>query len=208
MEQVIFVSGIGTDVGKTIVSAVLTEALQADYWKPVQAGNTDTPEGHTVRDLISNTKSVIHPGKFLFTQPVSPHLAANLDGLEISVADFELPHVTNKTLLVEGAGGLMVPINQRETILDLIKFLRAKVVLVSTNYLGSINHTLLSAHMLRKENIEVIGIIFNGTYHEPSETVIQNLSGLRMLGRVEYMPELSKEAVAAESEKFKYLLML
>jgi dethiobiotin synthetase len=206
MEQLIFVSGIGTDVGKTVVSAVLTEAWQADYWKPVQAGNTDMPEGHTVRNLITNTKSVIHPEKFLFFQPVSPHLSAELDGAEISVTDFELPRTTNKTLLIEGAGGLLVPINQRETILDLIKSLRAKVVLVSTNYLGSINHTLLSAYLLRREKIEVLGIIFSGLYHEPSETVIQNQSGLRVLGRVEYMPRLSREAVAAEAEKFKHLL--
>jgi dethiobiotin synthetase len=206
MEQLIFVSGIGTDVGKTVVSAVLTEALQADYWKPVQAGNSDIPEGHTVRNLITNTKSVVHPEKFLFSQPVSPHLAAKMDGVEICVADFELPRTANKTLLVEGAGGLLVPLNHRETILDLIKSLRAKVVLVSANYLGSINHTLMSAYLLQHEKIEVLGIIFSGVYHEPSETVIQSQSGLRVLGRVEYMPELSKEAVAAEAQKFKHLL--
>ena len=208
MPQTIFVSGIGTEVGKTIVSAVLTEALQADYWKPVQAGNMEFSDSQTVKNLISNKKSVIHPEKYAMYLAASPHLAAKEEGIKMSVADFVAPDTQNEVLLIEGAGGLMAPLNSKETMLDLIKQLQAKVVLVGINYLGSINHTLLSAYALQKEGIDVLGIIFNGRKHEPSEKIIQKLTGFPVLGRVERLPEPSKELIAREAEKFKSILSM
>ena len=206
MAQKIFISGIGTEVGKTIVSAVLTEALQADYWKPVQAGNMEFSDSQTVRNLISNKKSVIHPEKYAMYLAASPHLAAKEEGIKIRVADFEIPETKNEVLLIEGAGGLMAPLNNKETMINLAKHLEAKVVLVGINYLGSINHTLLSAYALQKEGIDVMGIIFNGRKHDPSEKVIQKLTGLPVLGRVERLAEPTKELIAQEAEKFKNIL--
>lgn len=206
MSQKLFISGIGTEVGKTMVSAVLTEALQADYWKPVQAGNMEFSDSQTVRNLISNKKSVIHPEKYAMYLAASPHLAAKEEGIKINVADFEAPQTQNGVLLIEGAGGLMAPLNNKETMLDLAKHLQAKVILVGINYLGSINHTLLSAYALQKEGIDVLGIIFNGRKHEPSEKIIQKLTGIPVLGRVERLPEPSKELVAREAEKFRAIL--
>lgn len=206
MAQKIFISGIGTEVGKTIVSAVLTEALQADYWKPVQAGNMEFSDSQTVRNLISNKKSVIHPEKYAMYLAASPHLAAKEEGIKIRVSDFEIPETKNEVLLIEGAGGLMAPLNNKETMINLAKHLEAKVVLVGINYLGSINHTLLSAYALQKEGIDVLGIIFNGRKHDPSEKVIQKLTSLPVLGRVERLAEPTKELIAQEAEKFKSIL--
>jgi len=206
MPEKIFVSGIGTEVGKTIVSAVLTEALQADYWKPLQAGNMEFSDSQTVRSLISNKKSVIHAEKFAFFLAASPHLAAKEEGIKMQVADFEIPQTQNRRLIIEGAGGLMAPLNNKETMIDLIKHFQAKVILVGINYLGSINHTLLSAYALQKEGIEVMGIIFNGRKHDPSEKIILKQTGIPMLGRVERMPEPSKELILKEADKFSNLL--
>jgi len=206
MPKKIFISGIGTEVGKTVVSAVITEALQADYWKPIQAGNMEFSDSQTVRNLISNKKSVIHPEKYAMFLAASPHLAAKEEGIKMRVEDFEAPHTDNEILLIEGAGGLMAPLNNKETMIDLAKHLRAKVILVGINYLGSINHTLLSAYALQKEGVEVLGIIFNGRKHDPSEKIITKMTGIPVLGRVERMPEPTKELIAKEAEKFMGIL--
>ena len=146
----LFVTGIGTEVGKTVIAAILTEALEADYWKPVQAGDLDYSDTHKVRDLVSNDKSVFHPETHALHHPMSPHAAAERDGVEISLDDFQLPQTENN-LIVEGAGGLMVPLNSKDCIIDLIEKLDIEVVLVSRTYLGSINHTLLSVEGIAKQ---------------------------------------------------------
>lgn len=140
----IFVTGIGTGVGKTLVSAIITEYLQADYWKPIQSGDLDNTDTMTVRRLISNSESVLHEERFRLTQPLSPHASAEIDGIEMKLEDFTAPESAKQYFVIEGAGGLMVPINITTLIADLIKFLDASVILVSKNYLGSINHTLLT----------------------------------------------------------------
>ena len=145
----LFVTGIGTEVGKTVISAILTEALEADYWKPVQAGDLDYSDTHKVKDLVSNSKSVFHCETHALNHPMSPHAAAERDGVEISLNDFQIPKTDNH-LVIEGAGGLMVPLNRKDCIIDLIENFGVEAVLVSRNYLGSINHTLLSVEALSK----------------------------------------------------------
>src|ERR1019366_802964 len=157
----IFITGIGTGIGKTIVSAALVEKLKADYWKPVQSGDLENSDTLIVKSLISNPISVFHPEAHRLSQPYSPHKSAAIDGITLMQEKFILP-VTNNTLIVEGAGGLMVPLNNQFLMIDLIKQLKADVVLVSQNYLGSINHTLLSVYALKQYQIPVKGIIFNG----------------------------------------------
>src|ERR1700733_4624124 len=155
----LFVTGIGTGIGKTIVSAVLVEKLKADYWKPVQSGDLENSDTITVKSLISNSKTTFFDEAYRLSQPFSPHKSAAIDGITIKPENIVLPQ-TNNILVIEGAGGLMVPLNTDFLMLDLIRQLGAAAILVSQNYLGSINHTLLSAYALKKENIPVRGIIF------------------------------------------------
>lgn len=178
-----FVTGIDTNIGKTVVSAILTEALEADYFKPVQAGDLENSDRKTVQSLISNSKSKFWDENFALSEPMSPHAAAEIDGIEISVKDIVYPETDNH-LIVEGAGGLMVPINHTETYLDIIRESGMETVVVSKNYLGSINHTLLTIKTLQAYNIPIKGIIFNGPIQTSSEKVILEMTGVHYLGRI------------------------
>jgi dethiobiotin synthetase len=190
----LFITGIGTGIGKTIVSAVLVEKLQADYWKPVQSGDLDNSDTLKVKSLVSNSKTVFHPETYRLTQPFSPHKSAVIDGVEIDPADFKIPETENQ-LIIEGAGGLMVPLNNQFLMIDLIKQLGAGVILVSQNYLGSINHTLLSVEALKQRQIPVKGIVFNGEANESSESYILNYTGVKLLGRIPDLNTINKKAI-------------
>ncbi|MGI4805649.1 MAG: dethiobiotin synthase [Janthinobacterium lividum] len=168
----LFVTGIGTGVGKTHVSAHLVESLQADYWKPVQSGDLEASDTMKVRSLVKNAKSVFHLETYRLTQPFSPHKSAELDGLVIDLQHFVLPKTQNQ-LIIEGAGGLMVPLNDEFLMIDLIKQLQAEVVLVAMHYLGSINHTLLSIEVLKSRNLPINRVVFNGIKEVYSESLIK-----------------------------------
>tara|TARA_Y100000589_G_scaffold291166_1_gene294430 strand:- start:35941 stop:36552 length:612 start_codon:yes stop_codon:yes gene_type:complete len=193
------VTGIGTDVGKTIVSAILAEKLKADYWKPVQAGNEQT-DSNTVKLLISNAKTKIHPECYSLKTPASPHYAAQLENILISPDDLKIPETDNH-LIIEGAGGIMVPLNNEKTFLDVFKQWNLPVILVSRHYLGSINHTLLSIDILKQVDIPIKGIIFVGEENKPTETVIENISGINILGRIDYFNELNAENIKKATDK-------
>jgi len=195
----LFITGIGTGIGKTFVSAVLTEKLQADYWKPVQSGDLDSSDTLKVKSLISNTKTVFHLETYGLTQPYSPHKSAAIDGVSIEKDKFHLPK-TNNQLIIEGAGGLMVPLNDNFLIIDLIKQLGVSAVLVSQNYLGSINHTLLSIALLKQYNIPITGIIFNGNADADSESYILQYTGVKLLGRVPEYTVLDKKTIIDAGE--------
>jgi dethiobiotin synthetase len=182
----VFVTGIGTDIGKTVVAATITEALEADYWKPVQAGNLDFSDTDRVKELVSNPQSVFHPEAYRLQLPASPHLAAAEEQIVINPQNFNLPETQNH-LVIEGAGGLMVPLTDNFLIIDLIAQLQAEVILVSQNYLGSINHTLLSILSLQQRQIPVKGIIFNGSPTSSSEDFITQYTGIPKLGAL--LPE-------------------
>jgi len=189
-----FITGIGTDVGKTLVAAVLTESLQADYWKPIQAGSLEFTDTMQVQSWVSNSKSQFHPERFRLTHAMSPHAAAELDGVDILLSDFKVPE-TNNNLIIEGAGGLMVPINYNDLIIDLIPQISDAVILVSQNYLGSINHTLLSVEALQQRNIPVKGIIFNGKPNLFTENVILMKTGITRLGSIPELKEIDKKVI-------------
>ncbi len=202
----IFVTGIGTDIGKTIVSAVVVEALQADYWKPIQSGGLDYTDTQRVRNLTSNSKSQFYPENYLFKHPVSPHLAAAMENTSISPETLITPETKN-TLVIEGAGGLMVPLNGNFLMLHLIQQLQASVILVSKHYLGSINHTLLTASVLQANHIPVLGIVFNGNEHLDSETAILNNTALPLIGRVDFADVIDKSFVKRNADKIKSALL-
>jgi dethiobiotin synthetase len=190
----LFITGIGTGIGKTLVSAVLTEKLQADYWKPVQSGDLDNSDTMKVKSLVGNSRSVFYPETYRLTQPYSPHKSAAIDGVEINMAQFQIPETGNQ-LIIEGAGGLMVPLNSQHLMIDLIKQLKTEVILVSQNYLGSINHTLLSINILKQYQIPVKGIIFNGEANEDSESYILNYTRINLLGNIPEFPVIEKKTI-------------
>ena len=180
----LFVTGIGTGVGKTYVSAHLVETMQADYWKPIQSGDLDQSDTMKVRSMVKNSVSVFYPEAYRLTQPFSPHKSAELDGIIVDPEKIVLPKTQNQ-LIVEGAGGLMVPLNDHFLMIDLIRHLKAEVVLVVMNYLGSINHTLLSIAVLKNEGLPINRVIFNGITDKYSEDLIKKK-----------YPELRYEALA------------
>lgn len=167
----LFVTGIGTGIGKTICSAILVEHLKADYWKPIQSGDLDQSDSMLVESLV-DYKITIHPESHRFKLPASPHKSAAQEKISIQLEDFKLPETENH-LIVEGAGGLWVPLSDEVFIIDLIKKLKLPVVLVAKDYLGCINHTLLSIEALRKNNIALAYFIFNGIFDEDTFRVIK-----------------------------------
>lgn len=201
MPKTFFITGIGTNIGKTIVSSILTEALQADYWKPIQAGSLGNTDEMIVSGLISNSKTVIHPPSYLLKTPASPHFAAEKENVEIELSKINLPPTSNN-LIIEGAGGLMVPLNNKELVIDLVQQLNARVILVVKNYLGAINHTLLSLEVLKSRNIKVAGIIFNGGDRLENTDYIEKYSKLPILGLIPELEVLNKETISKEAAKF------
>ena len=166
----LFITGIGTDVGKTIAAAIVTQALEADYWKPIQAGDLDHSDSHKIKRYISNTKTIVHPNSYQLNTPASPHWAAELDNVIIDLQQIVEP-TTNNNLVIEVAGGVLVPLNTTDCIIDIIQP-DYKVIVVSRHYLGSINHTLLTVEALQNRNINIAGILFSGAENKATESII------------------------------------
>ena len=198
-----FVTGIGTDVGKTIVCAVLVEALKADYWKPIQCGAEPMTDSRSVKNLLTNTISKVHPEAYFLKQALSPHAAAELDNVKIDLTKIVLPETNNSTLIIEGAGGLMVPLNDTDLVADIITHLKAKAIVVSSFYLGSINHTLLTCSELKRRNIPVSGIIFNGKYNRASADIILKQTGLKLLGTIAHEEGFDKNTILRYASQFE-----
>ena len=200
-----FVTGIDTGIGKTVVSAILVEALNADYWKPIQSGDLHYTDTDKVKELV-NEKTILHPEAYRLNNPLSPHVSAKLDSISISLASFQLPK-TNNNLIVEGAGGLLVPINEDGNYLsDVILKLGMEIILVSKNYLGSINHTLLSIEYLKSNSITVKGIIIVGEKNESSESIITKNTGVKILHHVPMVESVTKEFIKEQAELLRTAL--
>ncbi len=197
-----FVTGISTDVGKTITSAVLVEALEADYWKPVQTG--DDSDSETISNLISNTKTVLHKSSYSLKAPMSPHAAAALEGVYIDHNKIQEPKTENH-MVIEGAGGVLVPLNDSDTLLDII-MPTYHVVVVVKHYLGSINHSLLTIKWLLLKGYDV-AILFNGEPNKASEDIITKITGVPVLGRIGHEATLTKEVVKKYAEQLRPALM-
>jgi len=202
----LFVTGIGTDVGKTLVAAILTEALGADYWKPVQAGLTPTTDSATVQQLVTNPATRFHPEAYRLQLPASPHMAAAAESILIRPEDFTLPQTANH-LIVEGAGGLLVPLAPGFLIVDLLAQLGLATVVVSRNYLGSINHTLLTLEALRQRGLPVRGLVFNGEPNPSTEDFITQHTGVPVLPRVLPEPVVNAEVVSRYAKIFRSALI-
>ena len=169
-----FVTGTDTGIGKTLVSAMLMSSLDATYWKPIQAGLDEETDTEFVKRVSEAPENRIIQERYRLETPMSPHGAADIDRVEISLDDFSLPDHSSEHLIVEGAGGLWVPINWKESILDLIIRLELPVLLVARSELGTLNHTLLSLEALRNRNIDVFGVILNGPHHQSNKETIEH----------------------------------
>ncbi len=202
----IFVTGTGTGIGKTLISAILTEALGADYWKPVQAGNLDDTDSHLVRKLVSKS-SHIHPETYRLLKASSPHIAAREEGVHVSIDRIAeaVPNTHGRPLVIEGAGGLMVPLNQDEFVSDLIIRLNIPVVLVSRNLLGSINHSMLTALACREKNISVMGWIFNDDYLDYEDEIV-GWSGYPKLASIPFTKNPDRAFVVEQADKVRKVL--
>jgi len=184
----IIVAGIGTGVGKTVVSGIVCQALNADYWKPVQAGDLDNSDSHKVQSMLAacgNSQSQILPETYSLSQPMSPHAAAQIDQIEIELDTLlSAAPSAGRTTVIELAGGLMVPLSQTLSTIDFVSALNSPVLLVADYYLGSINHTLLSLHLLESHKINVLGIIFNGQKAPASQQLILSQSGVKLIAEI------------------------
>lgn len=201
MNDTYFITGISTEVGKTISSAIVVESLQADYWKPIQSGDLDNSDTMKVKSLISNSISTFFPSSYEFDYPASPHLSAQMEGRHIELAHIKRPHSSN-TLVIEGAGGLFVPLNERNTILDLM-LPTDKIILVSRHYLGSINHTMLSVEALQRRGLNIFGIIFSGEENTATESWIASYTQIPIIGRIEEEPFFDKNTIKKYADLFK-----
>jgi dethiobiotin synthetase len=196
-----FVTGIGTGVGKTLVSAVLTEALRADYWKPVQTGALEDSDRRAVSSLVSNPDTIFFKEAYHFKEPASPHLAAFYEQSEIDETKIVLPASQNEHLVMEGAGGLLVPLNERCFVIDLARQLDAEVILVCRNYLGCINHSLLSLDYLLRNNFKIKGLVLNGNFDPLVRSAIVNYARVPVLAEWGEIPRINQAQVVQLSKQ-------
>ncbi|MFN5633854.1 MAG: dethiobiotin synthase [Flavobacteriia bacterium] len=200
----VVITGIGTDVGKTVVSAIVAQALWYDYWKPVQAGDLDNSDSKKVAVFTNNI--TILPERYRLTVPASPHFAAAQDQLTISPNDFQLPH-SQRPILVEGAGGLLVPLNNQGLVFaDLVSYWNLPVIVVSRHYLGSINHTLLTMEALKSRNISVAGIVFVGDENQATESIILSKTGVKFIARIPIVNVVDAEFVNEQANRIAPVL--
>lgn len=197
-KQTIIVAGIGTDTGKTVVSAILCKALNAEYWKPVQAGDLQDSDSHKIERWVPET--TIHQEAYRLSKPMSPHAASAIDDIIIEPAGLAIPTSTN-SLIIELAGGLMVPMREDFLNIDWLAGLGMPVILVSNYYLGSINHTLLSLAALKARQIPVLGIVFNGDKNQSTFDVIMHRSNLKCLLEIDLEDSINSAIIEHYASK-------
>jgi dethiobiotin synthetase len=196
------ITGIGTDIGKTVVSAIIAQSLDASYWKPVQAGELENSDSIKVQNWTTDSVTILQE-KYRLTQPMSPHAAAEIDGVEIAKEAFQLPLVEGN-LVVEGAGGLMVPLNQKGLLLiELFEEWNLPVIVVSRHYVGSINHTLLTVEALKNRKINIEGSVFVGDVNKATESFILNYTDLKMITRIPLTHEVNTEFIQNQARILK-----
>lgn len=190
MSSNIFVTGIDTGVGKTVISTLMGHALGYAYWKPIQCGDLHFPDEKHIKLLAPDTK--VLPSRYRFKAAMSPHAAARLEGVEISLDDFASPDTAT---IIEGAGGALVPLNERDFIVDLVPQLQASIVIVAQYYLGSINHTLLTLNELKRRNLPILGIVFNGEKNQETRDIILRHHSLPVLLEIPQLPSFDLEVL-------------
>jgi len=190
----IFITGTDTGVGKTVVSAILTAGLDGFYWKPIQSGLEDTTDTEWIRENTGLPDSRFFSETYRLSLPLSPHASAIHDGVRIDLESFHVPEIpASQHLIIEGAGGVMAPLNERLLMTDLMKRLGAPVLLVARSSLGTINHTLLSLEQLRREGIEVTGVVVNGPRNQENSRAIEHYGRIRVLAEIEPIMDIDPQ---------------
>jgi len=191
----IFVSGTDTGIGKTVVSAMMTLGQSATYWKPIQSGLEEETDTEFVRRVTGLSDEHFMPERFRLQEPLSPHASAEIDGVTISLDDFQLPEAGTNNLVVEGAGGLLVPLNDNDMIIDLIERFQLPVLLVSRSELGTLNHTFLSLEALRSREIPVLGVVMNGPKNESNKKAIEKYGNVEVIGEINTIETLNAKTL-------------
>lgn len=192
----LFITGTDTGIGKTVVSAILMAGLNGVYWKPVQSGLDDITDTEWIKQKTALPDSHFRPETYRLTRPLSPHTAAAHDGITIDMDAFEIPETEpSDTLIIEGAGGIMVPLNNRHFMLDLIKKIVAPVILVSRSSLGTINHTLLSLECLKHWGLKVLGVVMNGQKNPSNREAIERYGKVKILAEIETIPMINRKSL-------------
>jgi dethiobiotin synthetase len=194
MKEDLFVTGTDTNVGKTVLSALLVAALDAMYWKPIQTGSSEGTDRATVMTLAGIPENKTFPETYCYEPPVSPHLAAEAAGETIDLAEIQRPPITEDgaRLIAEGAGGVMVPINWKQSMRDLIVQLKMPVVVASRTALGTINHTTLTVNTLREAGATVKGVVMIGPENHDNERSIQRCAGIPIIGRIPVLEKINR----------------
>ena len=205
MSTPLVITGIHTDIGKTVCAAVLARALQCDYWKPIQAGALDNSDSQHVQRWSGLPAEHIHAEAFRLSLAASPHIAAHAEGIDIELSDLAPPNAT-RPLLIETAGGVCSPINPRQVVADLLAHYHWPTVLVVRHYLGSISHTLSAIDALNARGVRILGLIVSGDAHADSEQFITEYSQLPILAHIPRLNPLSNEAIAAQAEPLRSAL--
>ncbi|MGL4767137.1 MAG: dethiobiotin synthase [Formosimonas sp.] len=200
--QPIALTGIHTNIGKTICAAVLTQAWQCDYWKPIQAGDLACSDSIRVRELLRNPHSQVMPEAFALHTAASPHVAAAIDGVNIELSDLTAPRRNH--LLIETAGSVLSPVNARHTVADLLAFAHWPTILVVQHYLGSISHTLSAIEALQSRGVAILGLVINGAAHVESEAFICHYTQLPIVARVAQLPQLNAAAVTQAAQQINW----
>jgi dethiobiotin synthetase len=197
-----FVTGTDTNVGKTVLSALLVGALDALYWKPIQTGATEGTDRELVREWAGVTADRLWPERYIFDPPVSPHLAAREASVRIDLDSFDLPRAPDgRTWIVEGAGGVMVPLNERDLMRDLMRRLRLPVIIAARTALGTINHTLLTLAALRGADLQVRGVVLIGEENIENRRAIEDYGDVRVIGHIPVLGRIHRAALLEVFEK-------
>jgi dethiobiotin synthetase len=197
----LFVTGTDTDIGKTIVSSVLVKGLNAGYWKPVQAGIEPCTDTEYVKRLTGLNDRYFYRESYKLKTPMSPHASAKIDGVKIDLGNIKIPDFSQNQLIIEGAGGLIVPLNESKMIIDLIKYLDIPVLVVAKSGLGTLNHTLLSLMALRSYNISIFGVVMNGEFHSSNKEAIRKYGDIE---NIYQLPPLKNLNPAELSSAFNH----
>ena len=196
----IFVTSIDTNIGKTVCSSILCAGLGYDYWKPVQCGDLDFSDSMKVKSYSPLTK--VHAERFKLNAPMSPHEAAKLESMDISINDFKLPK--SEEIIIEGAGGVMVPLNYKgNMIVELASLFEAKVIIVFKNYLGSINHTLLTIDKVKSVGLDILGLLVVGDEVTSSERIIEDATQMNIIARIPIVDRVNQKWVKEQGLKVK-----
>jgi dethiobiotin synthetase len=198
----VIVAGIGTGVGKTVVAAILTICLQGEYWKPIQCGDEEESDTTIMKKLIDTTLYPIHASAYSLKAPLSPHHAARLENISICLENI-IPPQTTRPLIIESVGGIFVPLTDKILSFDLFKSWNIPWIVVSSHYLGSINHTLLTLDTLKRNNISIVGVVFNGHPNHDSESAILKFSQLPFLGRVLNESNISSQTIQRYAKRWQ-----